>query len=166
MGSLGSSTITLANNEINEELSDNITVTSTEKQDQAVSARSKKMAAPAAGAESLALNEVETAAIENQAGNYQAAKPTKGARAYNRYLKRNLVYPDAAKENSIEGNVVVEAEITVDGKITNLRVVESLGFGCDQEAIRLINDGPDWVAGEKFGNAIIDKVRVTVPFKL
>ena len=162
-----SSTITLANNAIDEaELSDNISVASIEEQDQETTARSKKMAAPAAGAESQVLNEVETTAIENEAGNYEAAKPVKGTRAYNRYLKRSLIYPDAAKENNIEGNVVLEVEINVDGQITNSRVIESLGFGCDQEAIRLIKDGPDWLPGEKFGNAIIDKVRVTVPFKL
>lgn len=162
-----SSTITLANNETDESvLRSDISAASIEEQDQEVAARSKKMAAPAAGAESPVLNEVETTAIENQAGNYKAAKPSKGTRSYNRYLKRNLIYPETAKENNIEGNVVLEVEISVDGKITNSRVVESLGYGCDQEAIRLINVGPDWAPGEKFGNAIIDKVRVTVLFKL
>jgi TonB family protein len=162
-----SSVMTLANVAIDDStLSDNISIASIDEQDQEVAARSKKMAAPAAGVESPVLNEVETTAIENQAGNYEVAKPLKGIRSYNRYLKRSLVYPDAAKENNIEGNVVIEVEINEAGKITSSQVLESLGFGCDQEAIRLINDGPDWIPGEKYGNPIIDKVRVTVPFKL
>jgi len=98
--------------------------------------------------------------------NYQPATPEKGTRTYNRYLRRNLKYPDNAKENSIEGSVVLQVVIDENGSISGIEITESLGFGCDKEAIRLIKDGPKWTPAKKEGLATRDTVMVTVPFKL
>ena len=134
-------------------------------QDMAV--RSKKVASPVAGAETPAATEAFTAdTMLDTASNYHAAEPDKGRRNYERYLKRNLKYPDAAKENKIEGEVVLVLTINTFGSITNIDVVQSLGYGCDQEAIRLIREGPQWIPGNMNNTAIDDKVMVAVPFKL
>lgn len=130
-------------------------------------ARSKKMAAPLAGAESPVAREAVTTESKLETSNsYKAAEPEKGMKSYNRYLKRNLKYPYAAQESKIEGDVVLELTINTFGSITNINVVESLGYGCDQEALRLVKDGPNWLPGSSNNTVIIDKVRVAVPFKL
>ena len=100
------------------------------------------------------------------ASDYKAAEPDKGRRSYERYLKRNLNYPAAAKENNIEGEVVLVLTINSFGSITNIDVVQSLGYGCDDEAIRLIREGPNWVPGSMNNTAIDDKVMIAVPFNL
>ncbi|WP_420316783.1 TonB family protein [Ekhidna sp.] len=97
---------------------------------------------------------------------YIPAKPENGSKALKKYLEENLIYPDAARENQIEGNVILELLIGVSGAIESISIKKSLGFGCDQEAIRLINEGPTWNAAQKGGNAVEDKVRVRVKFKL
>ncbi len=136
-------------------------------EDQNIAARSKKVASPVAGAETPAAREAFTSDTTiDTASSYHAAEPDKGRRNYERYLKRNLKYPDAAKENNIEGEVVLVLTINTFGSITNIDVVQSLGYGCDQEAIRLIREGPDWVPGNMNNTAIDDKVMVAVPFKL
>lgn len=136
-------------------------------EDQDIAVRSKKVASPVAGAESPAAREAVTAdTMLDTASSYHAAEPDKGRRNYERYLKRNLKYPDAAKENNIQGEVVLVLTINTFGSITNIDVVQSLGYGCDQEAIRLIREGPEWVPGNMNNTAIEDKVMVAVPFKL
>jgi TonB family protein len=136
-------------------------------EDQDIAVRSKKIASPVAGAETPAASEAFIAdTMLDNSSNYQAAEPDKGRRNFERYLKRNLKYPDAAKENKIEGEVILVLTINTFGSITNIDVVQSLGYGCDQEAIRLIREGPDWVPGNMNNAAIDDKVMVAVPFKL
>lgn len=136
-------------------------------EDQVIAARSKKTVAPTAGAEIPAEREAFTADAKlDTASDYQAAGPVKGRRSFERYLKRNLKYPDAAKESKIEGEVILVLTINTFGSITNVDVVQSLGYGCDQEALRLIREGPQWVPGTMNKTAIDDKVMVAVPFKL
>jgi TonB family protein len=98
-------------------------------------------------------------------GNDQFTRPEIPRSNYNRYLRDNLVYPQQAIDNSISGRVVVEVTISPDGSISNLEIIQSLGFGCDEEAIRLIREGPGWVAAIKNGVAVEEKVQVSVRFR-
>jgi TonB family protein len=130
-------------------------------------ARSKKTAAPVAGAENPAFREAITSDTKlGDASDYKAAEPDRGRRSFERYLKRNLNYPAAAKENKIEGEVVLVLSINSFGSITNIEVEQTLGYGCDDEAIRLIREGPPWVPGTMNNIAIDDKVVIAVPFNL
>jgi len=156
-------TVFLADNIVQDFTEDEVTV----EEDRDTAARSKKMVAPAVGVESTVAMEApkEDSKLEETSA-YTAAEPDKGRKNYDRYLKRNLNYPDAAKEGKIEGEVVLVLTINTFGSITNIEVVQSLGYGCDQEAIRLIREGPDWVPGTLNNIVIDDKVMVAVPFKL
>lgn len=74
------------------------------------------------------------------------AMPVLGERSYNKYLRQNLKYPEAAADARVHGKVVVEFDIDAQGRPVNLRIVRSLGYGCDEEAMRLIREGPAWNA--------------------
>ena len=97
---------------------------------------------------------------------YVAAVPLIGNKKFKKYLKENLQYPEAAQVDGIEGTVVLQLSINELGTVTEIDVKKSLGYGCDQEAIRLIRDGPDWEPAEKDGVKVEDKIRVKVKFKL
>jgi TonB family protein len=119
--------------------------------------RSKKMAAPMAvesQAEVVPVDVVLNPVLE------------KGNRHYSRYLKRNLKYPKAAKENNISGDVILELTINVFGSITNIDVVQTIGYGCDEEAMRLVREGPKWTPGSINNVPTESKVKITVQFKL
>lgn len=104
---------------------------------------------------------------DGEAGlSYSPAQPTIGNRIFKKYLEENLRYPEAAKDNKIEGTVVLEIKVSSRGGVTDISIKKSLGYGCDQEAIRLVKEGPAWKAAEKDGNPIKDKVKVKVKFKL
>lgn len=61
-----------------------------------------------------------------------------GNDALRKFIQTNLKYPKEALEQKIEG--VVKASYDVDGlgRIRNVKIVEGLGYGCDEEVIRLI----------------------------
>ncbi|MBO3697682.1 energy transducer TonB [Roseivirga sp. E12] len=61
-----------------------------------------------------------------------------GEAALKSFVEANLKYPEVAIEQKIEG--VVEASYDVDGlgRTFNIKVLTSLGYGCDEEVIRLI----------------------------
>ena len=70
-----------------------------------------------------------------------------GQRAWAEYLSKNLTYPDDAKELGIEGRVFVQFIVERDGKLTNIKVVKGIGGGCDEEAVRLLRESPNWIPG-------------------
>ncbi|GAB3266825.1 carboxypeptidase-like regulatory domain-containing protein [Larkinella harenae] len=60
------------------------------------------------------------------------------------YLDQNRRIPAEAKEKGITGTVRVRFRVDSDGSASQFSIVKSLGFGCDEEAIRLIQKGPRW----------------------
>lgn len=81
----------------------------------------------------------------------------------NAFLQRNLNYPHAAKENNIEGSVVIQFVVNEDGSVTEAKVVRGIGGGCNEEALRVIKSMPKWKPGEQNGHAV--KVFYTLPIR-
>jgi|GEM_PF-2627518 len=92
--------------------------------------------------------------------------PVGGIPQFNKYVEENLRYPQAARSNNIQGDVIVEFEIDANGNYRNFRINKSLGYGCDEEAIRLIKEGPKWNSVIQGGNVINNKASVTIPFRI
>ncbi|WP_425390073.1 energy transducer TonB [Ekhidna sp.] len=93
-------------------------------------------------------------------------KPIIGDSLYQQYLKEELIYPDAARENGIEGEVLLSLTISEFGEILDIKIEKSLGYGCDEEAVRLINEGPEWTFAYSGDEPVKAKVEVKVKFKL
>ncbi len=81
-------------------------------------------------------------------------------------MDTNVVYPQEAKEAGIEGKVFVEFYIEGDGTVCDAKVLRGIGYGCDEEALRVIGLMPKWYPGKQRGKAV--RVRYTLPvtFKL
>lgn len=79
------------------------------------------------------------------------------------YLNQNLRYPKIAKRHEIEGTVFVEFLVNMNGNISDISVVRGLGFGCDEEAVRIIREMPDWEPGTKNGRKV--NVKEVIPIK-
>ena len=62
-----------------------------------------------------------------------------GNDAFRKFIQKNMIYPKKAMENRIEGVVLLEYEVDDMGKVHNPKVANGLGYGCDEEAIRLVN---------------------------
>lgn len=81
-------------------------------------------------------------------------EPVIGYKAYEEYLRKELIRPQDSTCKGITGTVVVEFHIDDKGRPVNLEVKRSLCASADKEALRLIEKGPDWK---------VDTVRVIIP---
>ncbi|PTX22802.1 protein TonB [Pontibacter mucosus] len=79
------------------------------------------------------------------------------------YLGRKLRYPPAAQSNGIEGTVVVTFVVGTTGEIRDVEVLKGLGYGTDEEAIRVVKTMPKWEPGRQNGHAV--PVRYTLPIR-
>lgn len=78
-----------------------------------------------------------------------------------KYLHNNIKYPTQAKEIGIQGKVFVSFVIEKDGSVTNILLLRGIGGGCDEEAIRVIKNMPNWVPGKQRNIPV--RVRFTLP---
>ncbi len=62
-----------------------------------------------------------------------------GLTAMRSFIRKNMKYPKAALKEKIEGTVFVKYTIDHKGKVIASKVVASLGYGCDEEAKRLVS---------------------------
>jgi TonB family protein len=92
------------------------------------------------------------------------AQPAGGLRAYDKYLKNSLRYPQQALESNVKGRVTVSFTVHTDGSVDEFNVMKGLGFGCDEEVIRLVKDGPKWSPTTEDGEPVDSEVRVRVKF--
>lgn len=60
-----------------------------------------------------------------------------GVEAMKQFVKENLRYPEDALKNHIEGTVAVAYEIDHLGNVIDAKIKSGLGYGCDEEAIRI-----------------------------
>lgn len=82
------------------------------------------------------------------------------------YLVKNIRYPQKAINQDIEGKVFVNFVVTSAGEVTDVKLLKGIGYGCDEEALRVVNSMPKWSPGKNGGRAV--KVRMSIPivFKL
>lgn len=85
----------------------------------------------------------------------------KGNYALQDFIKENLEYPRQAQVSNIQGTVVLRFIVEPSGLITNIGVEKTVGGGCDQEAIRVLQM-IKWFPGKKENKFV--RVQMTFPF--
>jgi len=82
------------------------------------------------------------------------------------FLAKNIKYPQAARENNIQGTVYLTYILEPDGKISDIKVLRGIGGGCDEEAIRVISIMPAWKPGTQFGKPVRVQFHLPIRFML
>lgn len=95
---------------------------------------------------------------------FTKAKPMMGMQALYAYLQKALRYPKGARVHKVKGKVLVRFEVDPQGKITNLSVVKGLGHGCNEEAIRVVQNMPAWEAATVNGKPIKSALKIPIVF--
>ncbi len=85
------------------------------------------------------LSEIDNSEIDNKAKHFKFNNPLF------KYLADNIIYPTKALKDSIGGIVELKFVIETDGTLSNLEVLQSVGGGCTEEALRLIKSIPHWI---------------------
>ncbi len=90
---------------------------------------------------------------------------TGGETVFLKFIKKNIIYPEGAKNAGIKGSVYLEFTVENDGSVSNIKVIKSLGYGCDEEAIRVIKlTSKMWTPAKQGGVAISSTYTISVKF--
>lgn len=89
-----------------------------------------------------------------------------GDDALMQYIVDNVKYPKEARKKEIEGIVMINFTVNTDGSIGNVRVVKSIHPLLDEEAVRVVKQIPNWVAGKQDGEPVPVFFDVPIAFKL
>jgi TonB family protein len=82
------------------------------------------------------------------------------------YLGENIKYPAAAQRANISGRVFVKFVVEDDGAIGDVEVMKGIGFGCDEEAIRVVKSMPKWNPGVQNGKNVRVYYNMPIVYKL
>lgn len=83
----------------------------------------------------------------------------------NQYIRQELNYPTAALRLGISGTVILGYVIEEHGLVSNIHVIQPVGGGCDNEAIRML-ESINWMPGVKNGVAVRSQSQIDITFQL
>jgi protein TonB len=78
-----------------------------------------------------------------------------------KHIQQNIQYPKEALAAGASGPVVVDFVVDAEGQVKDPVVSKGIGFGLDQEAIRIVSIMPKWTPGMEGSKAVA--VRMTIP---
>lgn len=85
-----------------------------------------------------------------------------GIQKLNNFLDKKIKYPIAALDNDVQGTVMVNFIVEKDGSLSNLKTDRKLGFGLDEEAIRVLKMSK-WLPAIQDGKTV--RVNYSIPIK-
>ncbi len=87
--------------------------------------------------------------------------------ALEKYIQDNLIYPEEAKGQKIEGEVYMQFTIGKDGSVIDIKMVKDIGYGCGKAAVAVIEKmnamNERWIPGRQRGRLV--EVLYTQPIK-
>lgn len=87
-------------------------------------------------------------------------EPADGWSNYDAYLSNNVIPSSSILEKNIHGEVEVTFDVQSNGTVSNVNIAKSLCAACDEEALRVIKEGPQW----KVKKGKKDKGKIKVKF--
>ena len=90
----------------------------------------------------------------------------RGVEAMMKYVAENVKYPESAKENNLQGRVIVKFVIEKDGSVSNVEVGRGWGNELDDEAVRVVKAMPKWKPGKQDGKPVRVSFMLPINFKL
>ena len=82
------------------------------------------------------------------------------------WISQNIKYPEAAKQQKIEGRVVLRLVVYSTGKVGEISVIKSDNLLLNDEAVRVAGLMPDWKPGSQHGKKVDVYYMIPVDFRL
>jgi len=92
--------------------------------------------------------------------------PVGGMGAFYQYVNENIRFPRQALTLRIEGKVFVQFVVGKNGELEDITVIRGIGGGCDEEAMRIIENAPRWNPGKQRGKPVKVKMVLPITFKI
>ncbi|SDE25900.1 protein TonB [Mucilaginibacter pineti] len=93
-------------------------------------------------------------------------EPYGGAAAWSKFLQRTIRYPGAAVDQGVSGKVILSFVIEKDGQLSNIKVDRGVGYGLDEEALRVLKLAKAWKPGMQNGQPVRVKYTIPISFQL
>ncbi|WP_131538129.1 energy transducer TonB [Pedobacter nototheniae] len=87
-----------------------------------------------------------------------------GIQSFYSYLAREYKYPKEAVENRVSGRIFISFVVEKDGSLTDIKVRNHMGYGTEQEAIRVLNNCRKWIPAKQHGIPV--RVAYNINFNL
>jgi TonB family protein len=82
------------------------------------------------------------------------------------FLAKNIKYPAPAVRASVQGKVFVQFVVNKTGNISDIKILKGIGFGCDEEAVRVVSIMPKWKPAEQRGQPVAMQYNLPISFML
>lgn len=110
--------------------------------------------------------EVKEEVVEEEAIPFQMVeqKPSFNggdANEFSKWVNSKLVYPEIAKENGVQGRVILQFTVYTDGTVRDVKVLRGVDPAIDKEAVRVVSSSPKWTPGKQRDRNV--KVTYTFP---
>ena len=83
-----------------------------------------------------------------------------------KYIGEHTQYPEVAKENNIQGRVIIRFCVTAKGGVSQVSVLKGVDPELDKEAIRVVNTLPPFKPGKQGGKPVPVWYMVPITFTL
>lgn len=91
--------------------------------------------------------------------------PVGGLDEFYKIIKRELKYPRQARQMGREGKAIVQFVVGKAGELTDFVVLQPVGAGCDEEAIRVLSK-TQWEPGRQRGKPVKVRMAMAIKFEL
>jgi TonB family protein len=99
-------------------------------------------------------------------GDWQVPNFVGGNKELLNYLNKELIYPQTARKDSIQGTVWVGFDISEKGEIFNVKITKGIREDLNQEVLRVILKMPIWTPGKENGHVVGGHFNLPVKFAL
>ena len=89
-----------------------------------------------------------------------------GITALLQYIYENTVYPEVAKENNIQGKVIVKFCVTPTGGVSKVEILKGVDPELDAETIRVVKTLPPFKPGRQGGKSVPVWFTLPINFQL
>lgn len=94
-------------------------------------------------------------------------EPEEGLDAFLRFIGDQIKYPAEARDQGIEGKVFISFIITKEGSIANVKVEKGIGYGLDEEAVRVVSSyDKKWKPGISQGEKVNTQMVLPINYAL
>ena len=88
------------------------------------------------------------------------------ANAFSKWVAQNLNYPEIAKENGVQGRVMLQFKVNANGTVSDVKVLRGVDPSLDKEAVRVVSTSPKWEPGRQRDRAVPVTYTFPVIFQL
>ena len=89
-----------------------------------------------------------------------------GMDKFYKYIAASVKYPEEALKNNVQGRVYLSYVVETSGKLTDIKVERGIGSGLDEEAVRILENSPNWDPGYDGNTPVRVKYNIPISFTL